>query len=70
MKVKDETEKVGLKLSNQKNEDHGIQSHHFMANRWGNTGNSDRLCLGAPKLLEMVTAAMKLKDTCSLEEKL
>ena len=43
MKVKEETEKVGLKLSNQKNEDHGIQSHHFMANRWRNNGNSDRL---------------------------
>ena len=33
MKVKEETEKVGLKLSNQKNEDHGIWFHHFMANR-------------------------------------
>ena len=34
-----------------------------MANRWGNNGNSDRLCfLGAPKSLQMVTAAMKLKD--------
>ena len=43
MKVKEETEKSGLKLNNQKNEDHGIQSHHFMANRWGKNGNSDRL---------------------------
>ena len=35
-----------------------------MANRWGNNGNSDRLyfCGGAPKSLQMVTAAMKLKD--------
>ena len=38
MKVKEETEKVGLKLSNQKNEDHGIQSHHFLANSWGSSG--------------------------------
>ena len=39
-----------------------------MANRWGNSGNSDRLYfLGAPKSLQMVTAAMKLKDVCSLE---
>ena len=39
-----------------------------MANRWG---NSDTLCfLGAPESLQMVTAAMKLKDACSLEEKL
>ena len=33
------------------------------------TGNSDRLLLGAPKSLQMVTGAMKLKDVCSLEEK-
>ena len=38
-----------------------------MANRWGNNGNSERLW-GAPKLLQMVTAAMKLKDAYSLEE--
>ena len=36
MKVKEESEKAGLKLNIQKN----IQSHHFMANRWGNSGNS------------------------------
>ena len=42
MKVKEESEKVGLKLNIQK-KDHGIWSHHFMANRWGNNGNSDRL---------------------------
>ena len=42
-KVKEESEKAGLKLNIQKNEDHGIQSHHFRANRWGNNGNSDRL---------------------------
>ena len=45
MKVKEESEKVGLKLNENKrfsseNEDHGIRSHHFMANRWGNSGNS------------------------------
>ena len=43
MKVKEESEKTGLKLNIQKNEDHGISSLHFMANRWGNNGNSDRL---------------------------
>ena len=42
MKVKEESEKVGLKLNIQKNEDHGIWSHHFMTNRWGNSGKSDR----------------------------
>ena len=38
-KVKEESEKVGLKL-NKENEDHGNWSHHFMANRWRNSGNS------------------------------
>ena len=41
-----------------------------MGNRWGNSGNSVRLYFGgAPELLQMVTAAIKLKDACSLEEK-
>ena len=41
-----------------------------MANRWGSNGNSDRLCfLGTPKSLQMVTTALKLKNACSLEEK-
>ena len=43
MKVKEETEKVGLKLNIQKNEDRGIWSHHVMANRWGNNGSSETL---------------------------
>ena len=43
MKVKEESEKPGLKLNVEKNEDYSIWSHHFMANRWGNNGNSDRL---------------------------
>ena len=62
--------KSWLKAQHSENEDHGIQSHHFMANRWRNNGNSDRINLGAPKSLQMVTAAIKLKDTCSLKEKL
>ena len=71
MKVKEESEKVGLKLKHSETKDHGIQSNHFMVNRWGNNGNSDRLYFSwAPKSLHMVTAAMKLKDSCSLEEKL
>ena len=36
-----------------------------MANRWGNSGNRQTLFLGAPKSLQMVIAAMNLKDTCS-----
>ena len=43
MKVKEESEKVGLKLNIQENEDHGIWSHYFMGNRCGNSGNSVRL---------------------------
>ena len=45
MKVKEESEKAGFKL-NSKNEDHGMWSIHFMANRWRNSGNSDRLYFG------------------------
>ena len=45
MKVKEDSEKVGLKLKHSENEDHGIQSHHLMANRWRNNGNSERLYL-------------------------
>ena len=70
MKVKEETEKVGLKLNIQKTK---IMASGplFMANRWGNSGNSVRLYFGgAPKSLQMVTAAMKLKATYSLEGKL
>ena len=40
-----------------------------MANRWGNNGNSDRLFSWDPKSLQMVTAAMKLKDACSWKKK-
>ena len=41
MKVKEESEEVGLKQHSE-NKDHGIWSHHFMGNRWGNNGNSFR----------------------------
>ena len=42
----DESEREGkswLNAQHSENEDHGIWSHHFMANRWGNNGNSDKL---------------------------
>ena len=45
MTVKEENEKVGLKLNIQKTKN-GIWSHHFMANRWGNNENSDSLYFG------------------------
>ena len=47
--------------------DQGIQSHHFMADRWGNWKTVADFIL--PKSLHMVTVAMKLKDTYSLEGK-
>ena len=69
MKVKEESEKVGLKLN--------IEKTKIMASgpitSWeidGETVESVRLFFGAPKSLKMVTAAMKLKDAYSLEEKL
>ena len=43
MKVKVESEKSWLKAQHLENEYHGIWSHHFIANRWGNSGNSVRL---------------------------
>ena len=43
MKVKKESEKVGSKLNIRKTKIMAYQSHHFMANRWGNSGNSVRL---------------------------
>ena len=69
VKVKEGSEKVGLKLS--------IQKTKIMASgpitSWevdGETVETVSDFWGAPKSLQMVTAAMKLKDTCSLEEKL
>ena len=41
MKVKEESESW-LKAQHSENEDHGIRSHHFMANRWGKSGNSEK----------------------------
>ena len=42
MKVKKESDRNWFKTQHLKNEDHVIWSHHFMANRWGNNGNSER----------------------------
>ena len=70
IKVKEESEKVGLKLNIQKTE---IMAFGPIIS-WqivGETMETVRdFIFGAPKSLQMVTAAMKLKDACSLEEKL
>ena len=72
MKVKEESEKAGLKLNIKKKQRsrHLWWSYHFIENRWGKSGSGDILFSWAPKSLWMVTAAMKLKETCSLERKL
>ena len=67
MKVKEESEKVGLKLK--------IQKTKIMASgpitSWQIDGETvSDFILGAPKSLQMVTTAMKLKEAYSLEEKL
>ena len=62
---------VKLEAQYSENEDHGIQSHHFMGNRWGKQWKQcQTLFFWVPKSLQMVTSAMKLKDAYSLEEKL
>ena len=69
MKVNEESEKVGLKLNIQKTK---IMASGPITSRQidGETMETETLFWGAPKSLQMVTAAMKLKDAYSLEEKL
>ena len=67
MKVKEEHEKVGLKFNIYKTK---IMASGPITNRWGNSGNSVRLYFWAPKSLQLVIAAMKLKDAYSLKRKL
>ena len=67
MKVKEESEKVGLKLNIQKTK---IMTSSLITS-WQIDGETvTDFIFGGPKSLQMVIAAMKLKDTCSLEEKL
>ena len=70
MKVKEESGKRWFKTQHSQNQDHGIWSHYLIQID-GETMETvtDFIFLG-PKSLQMVTAAMILKDTCSLEEKL
>ena len=70
MKMKEESEKVGLKLNIQKTKimaSGPITSWEKMGKQWK---QCQTLLWGAPKSLQMVTAAMKLKDAYSLEERL
>ena len=70
MRVKEESKKADLKLNIQKTEIMAIQPHHFMQIEGEKWKQWQILFSWEPKSLQMVTAAMKLKDTCSLEEKL
>ena len=70
MKVKEESEKVVLKFNIEKTKimaSSPITSWQIDGKQWK---KCETLFLGAPKSLQMVIAAMKLKDPCSLEEKL
>ena len=67
MKVKDESEKVGLKLSIQKTK---VMASGPITSWQTDVETVSDFIFGAPKSLQMVTAAMKLNDACSLEEKL
>ena len=69
--MKEESGKSWHKAQHSENEDHGIWSHHLMANRGKTVGAvAEFIFLWAPKSLQMVTAAMKLKAAYFLEEKL
>ena len=70
MKMKEESEKAGLKLIIQKMKIKASGPITSCQIDGEKNGNSDRLFSCAPKSLQMVTAALKLKDACSLEEKL
>ena len=69
MKVKEESEKVGLKLNIQKTKIMASSPISSWQKRRENNGNSDRLLFWAPESLQMGTAAMKWKDAYSSEEK-
>ena len=70
MKMKEESEKVGLKVNIQKTKASGPISGPITSWQIDGETVTDFISLGAPESLKMVTAAMKLKDACSLEEKL
>ena len=68
-KLHDESErgewKSWLKAQHSENKDHGIWSHHFMANRWGNNGNSDRLYFWGSKITADGDCSHEIKTLAS-----
>ena len=71
IKVKEESVKTWIKSQHSNSDDHGIWSHHFIANRWREMeAVAEFIFLDSKITVEMMTAAMKLKDARFVEEKL
>ena len=67
-KVKEESEKAVLKFNIQKNKGDGIQSHHFMTNRWGKSRSSDRFYFGLEDFIYLdfgLDSKITVDDDCS-----
>ena len=67
MKVRER--KSWLKAQHSENEDHGIRSHHFMGNRWGNSGNSVRLYFWGSKITADGDCSHEIKRCLLLQRK-
>ena len=70
LKVKEESEKSCLKLNIKKKQDHGIWSHHLIANRWGKVEAVSNFVFLASKITEDSNCCHEIEDACSLEGKL
>ena len=70
MNVTEETEKSWFNAQHSKNKDHGIQSHHFMKNRWRNNGNTDRVYFwGGSKITAVGDCSLEIKRRLLLGRK-
>ena len=58
-----------MAFQHSENEDHGIQSHHFMGNRWGNSGNSARFLFLSSKITADSVCSHEIKRRLLLERK-
>ena len=70
MKVKEESEKSWLKAQHSENKDHGIWSHHFMVDRWGNVETVSDVILGGSKITADGDCSHEIKRCYLLEGKL
>ena len=69
MKVRENSEKADLKVKYSKNKNHGIWSHHFLANRWGNNGNSEILHFKGSKITTDGACSHEIKRRLLLGKK-